>query len=84
LKVDDTREGKRRSLVNFHSLRRWFITQARHAGHPVETIEDVVGHSKEKQSITFGVYTSGASEAQMRVCVEAVKLPPKRDCTDVQ
>lgn len=79
LMVDDVREGKRRSLVNFHSFRRWFITQARHAGQPVETLEDLVGHSKGKQSITFGVYTSGASQVQMRACVEAVKLPSKQD-----
>lgn len=75
LKVDDVRPGKRRSLVNFHSARRWFVTQARHAGQPLETIKDVVGHRPDKKEITFGVYTKGASEEQLRDCVEAVKLP---------
>lgn len=77
LKVDDVREGKRRSLVNFHSARRWFVTQARHAGQPLDTIKDVVGHVPDKDEITFGVYTKGASPEQLRACVEAVKLPAK-------
>ena len=76
--VDDKREGKRRSLVNFHSARRWFITAARHAGQPRETIGDVVGHRPDKRDITFGVYTQGASEAQWRACVEAVQLPARQ------
>jgi hypothetical protein len=76
LKVDDVRDGKRRSLVNFHSARRWFVTQARHAGQTVETVKDIVGHvSDKKKDITFGVYTQGASQQQMRDCVEAMKLP---------
>lgn len=76
LEVDDVRPGKRRSLVNFHSARRWFITQARHAEQPRETIKDVVGHvADKKKDITFGVYTQGASREQMRGCVEAVNLP---------
>lgn len=75
--VADKRDGKRRSLVNFHSARRWFITSARHAGQPRETIGDVVGHRPDKRDITFGVYTPGASEAQWRACVEAVHLPPR-------
>ena len=73
--VDDKVEGKRRSLVNFHSFRRWFITEARHAGQPVEVVQDVVGHAPDKKDITFGVYTQGASEKQLRACVEAVRLP---------
>ena len=76
LGVDDKREGKRRSLVNFHSARRWFTTEARHAGNPKETISDVIGHHADKKDITFGVYTPGASEAQRRACVESVRLPP--------
>ncbi|MGR9319162.1 tyrosine-type recombinase/integrase [Rhizobium leguminosarum] len=78
LGVDDKRPGKRRSLVNFHSARRWFITQARHAGQTVETVKDVVGHvSDKKKDITFGVYTQGASEKQMEDCVGAVRLPSR-------
>ncbi len=76
LGVDDKRPGKRRSLVNFHSARRWFISQARHADQPLETVKDVVGHvSDKKKDITFGVYTQGASEKQMKECVAAVALP---------
>lgn len=75
LGVDDVRPGQRRSLVNFHSARRWFVTTARHAGQPKETVADVVGHVPDEKDVTFGVYTSGASSAQMRACVEAVQLP---------
>lgn len=64
---------KRRSLVNFHSFRRWFITQAERAGQTKTTIEAVVGHKREGES--FGTYSGGPSEAQHRACVEAVKLP---------
>lgn len=65
---------KRRSLVNFHSFRRWFITQAERAGQAKTIIEAVVGHKREGMS--FGTYSGGPSEAQHRACVEAVKLPP--------
>jgi integrase len=75
LGVADNREGRRRSLVNFHSARRWFATAARHAGHPIETVGDVMGHRPDKKDPTFGVYTPGASDAQRRACVEAVTLP---------
>ncbi|SCX87650.1 tyrosine-type recombinase/integrase [Paracoccus tibetensis] len=73
--VDDKREGTRRSLVNFHSARRWFTTKARHAGHPRETIAEIVGHAADKKDVTFGVYAKGASEVQRRACVGDVKLP---------
>ncbi len=73
--VDDRRPGIRRSLVNFHSARRWFTTKARHAGHPKETIAEIVGHAPDKKDVTFGVYARGASEEQRRTCVAAVRLP---------
>jgi integrase len=79
LGVTDNREGRRRSLVNFHSARRWFATQARYAGHPFETVGDVMGHRPDKKDLTFGVYTPGASDAQRRACVEAVTLPDAPD-----
>lgn len=72
--VDDLREDKRRSLVNFHSFRRWFITKAEQAGQPESTIQTVVG--QKRASIAFGVYSAGPSVEQLRSCVEAVKLPP--------
>jgi integrase len=75
LGVSDNREGKRRSLVNFHSARRWFATSARYAGHPVETVGNIMGHRPDKKDLTFGVYTPGASDAQKRACIEAVSLP---------
>lgn len=71
--VDDTRDGLRRSLVNFHSFRRWFITKAEQAGIPGETLKIVVGHKRE--DITFGVYSGGPSDEQKRACVEAIRLP---------
>ncbi len=73
--VDDAKTGKRRSLVNFHSARRWFVTQARHAGQAKETIADVVGHVPDNKDVTFGVYSTGASPQQKRACIEAVRLP---------
>jgi integrase len=66
-------EGKRRSLVNFHSLRRYFITKAEQAGQPESIIASVVGHAR--QGMTLGGYSGGPSLAQLRACVEAVRLP---------
>jgi integrase len=74
--VDDAEEGRRRSLVNFHSFRRWFITKAEQAGQPESTIQAVVGH--RRQGVTFGTYSAGPLQDQMRACVEAVRLPPGR------
>lgn len=71
--VDEQKEGRRRSLVNFHSFRRWFITKAEQAGQPESTIAVVVGH--KRQGMTFGVYSAGPLLEQARQCVKAVKLP---------
>ena len=73
--LDDRRDDKRRSFVSFHSARRWFTTQARHAGHPKDTNAEIVGHRPDTKDMTFGVYTKGASEEQRRACVESVRLP---------
>lgn len=74
--VAENREGQRRSAVNFHSTRRWLVTEAERAGQPVTTVALVVGHVTEKrEDITFGVYSGGASGAQRRACIEAVTLP---------
>lgn len=73
--VDDKAEGKRRSLVNFHSARRWFAQQARHNGHPLETLQEVLGHVADgRDRVTLG-YTGQASEKQRRDLVESVRLP---------
>lgn len=71
--VADEIEGKRRSLVNFHSFRRWFITKAEQADQPESLIASVVGH--KRQGMTLGVYSAGPAKEQARRCVEAVQLP---------
>jgi integrase len=73
LGVDDRREGARRSKVNFHSFRRWFISKADEAGHPRDLIAAIVGH--ERGSITLDVYSRADLGRRMRRCVESVKLP---------
>lgn len=71
--VREELEGRRRSLVNFHSFRRWFITEAERASQPESLIAAVVGH--KRQGMTLGVYSAGPLVEQARVCVEAVRLP---------
>lgn len=83
LGVDERVEGKRRSLVNFHSFRRWFIRSARNAlhagavGYDPWTIADVVGHERGTMGLdmTMGVYPGRASMEALQACVRAVKLP---------
>ncbi len=75
LEVDDKRPGQRRSLVNFHSFRRWFITQCEQAGIPVSTISFVAGHEDGRREMALSVYSDGPAWRQMRECVEAVNLP---------
>lgn len=73
--VKEDREGVRRSLVNFHSARRWFAQQARHNGHPLETIKEVMGHVADRRDrVTLG-YTGAASDDQKRALVESLRLP---------
>ena len=64
--------GRRRAVANFHSFRRWFISQAERAGIDERIISDCVGHARRSMT---GRYSAGASMEQMRVCVESVKLP---------
>ncbi|MDR6816279.1 integrase [Neorhizobium sp. 2083] len=71
--VREELDGRRRSLINFHSFRRWFITQAERAGQPESIIAAVVGH--KRQGMTLGVYSAGPAIEQARACVEAVRLP---------
>lgn len=73
--VDDKKEGRRRSLVNFHSARHWFARTASFAGQSDKVIGSVIGHRPDKKDITFGVYIRETSEDQRRACVEAVQLP---------
>lgn len=74
LGVDDQIEGARQSRIDFHSLRRWFITKAEMAGQPPHIISAVVGHEVGRQGMTLSVYSGGPSREQMQVCVEAVRL----------
>lgn len=73
--VDHKLPGKRRSLVNFHSFRRWFITKADQAGCRKEDIERVVGH--KTQGMSLGLYSGGITFEQLRAVVEAVRLPKR-------
>jgi len=79
LGVHEAREGRRRSLVNFHSFRRWFITEALRAGQLERVVKQVVGHKLPKADVTVGVYFAGDTTTALTACVEAVKLPPMGD-----
>jgi len=77
LGIEDKIPGEKRSRVDFHSFRRWFATKAEQAGIPPHVIAAVVGHKKDREGMTLGVYSGGPSMEQRRQCVEAVKLPIK-------
>ncbi|MBB2961866.1 tyrosine-type recombinase/integrase [Methylobacterium sp. R2-1] len=72
--VDHVLPGKRRSLVNFHSFRRWFITKSEQADVPEPLIAAIVGH--KRTGITLGRYSQGPAMRQARRAVAKVKLPP--------
>ncbi|MGE7152385.1 tyrosine-type recombinase/integrase [Methylorubrum rhodesianum] len=72
--VDDMVEGKRRSLVNFHSFRRWFITKLEQAGVEDSLISAIVGH--KRGSITLDVYSGGAEIERAAKAIAQIKLPP--------
>jgi integrase len=71
--VDDHVPGNRRSRVNFHSFRRWWITSAEQAGVQENLIAAVVGH--RRPGLSLGLYSSGPSIEQLRSAIEAVRLP---------
>lgn len=79
LGVHEKREGIRRSLVNFHSTRRWFATKASRAGIRDAVIKDVVGHVPDKKDVTRAAYIASSSGEQMRACVESVKVPARQE-----
>ncbi|WP_164854917.1 tyrosine-type recombinase/integrase [Devosia sp. 1566] len=74
LGVDDMVAGKRRSRVNFHSFRRWFITKAERSGSPEPLIAAIVGHTRK--GMTLGHYSEGPEMIAAREAVERIKLPP--------
>lgn len=61
------------SAYDFHSFRRWFTTKAEQAGQPPWIIDYVTGHKRPGE--TLGRYSEGPSMAQMKKCIEAVRLP---------
>lgn len=71
--VDEQISGRRRSLVNFHSFRRWFITEAERAGVRPELISALVGH--KRSGMTLGRYSEGPEMKAARRAIAAVKLP---------
>jgi integrase len=65
----------------FHSIRKTFTTELERAGAAENVAADIVGH--EKQTMTYGLYSGGASIEQKRDAVEKVifnftqsKTPP--------
>jgi len=70
--VHDRGDGVRHSRVDFHSWRRWFITQARNAGIDRAVVAAVVGH--ETGNITDDVYARVSDDARI-ACVASVRLP---------
>jgi integrase len=71
--VDERIPGRRRSLVNFHSFRRWFITEAERANVRPELISALVGH--KRSGMTLGRYSEGPEMKAARRAIAAVKLP---------
>jgi integrase len=67
--------ARRRSRINFHSFRRWFITAAINANQPPHVVSLVTGHKEGRKGMTLGRYWQGADDAALRAVVEAVKLP---------
>ena len=78
--VGEEAPGRKRSLVNFHSWRRWAIWKMEQAGQPENVIAWIVGH--KRPGLTFGRYSAGPSMEQMRACIEAVKLPTSTPSKD--
>lgn len=74
LGVDDQVVGKRRSLVNFHSFRRWFITKAERAAVDGDLLAAVVGH--KRSGLTLGRYSEGPEMRAAAAAVAKVRLPP--------
>ncbi len=73
--VDDLRPDGR-SRVDFHSFRRWFITEAvRHSGQPESVVSEIVGHSEGKIAKTLGVYYGGSLDSAKMAVIQSVRLP---------
>lgn len=70
----DEQVDKRRSLVNFHSFRRWFITKMERAAVDGDLIAAIVGH--QRSGLTLGRYSAGPEMKAAKLAIAKVKLPP--------
>lgn len=84
--VDERPNGKLKSNVDFHSLRRWFIASARDGllrgekGYNQWTIAEVAGHEDgltDTLKMTMGLYAGTSGDEALRACVASVKFPVK-------
>ncbi len=84
LGIDERPNGKLKSNVDFHSLRRWFIASARDGllkgapGYNQWTIAEVAGHEDgltDTLKMTLGVYAGTSGDDALEACVGAVLLP---------
>jgi integrase len=74
--VHERLPGSRRSRVNFHSCRRWFITHFRRTAS-LNLTRAVVGHSQA--SVTDGIYAGGPLFHVAMTKLLKVQLPPLTD-----
>jgi integrase len=72
LGLTDKSEDVRQDRLDFHSLRRWFVTAAR-ASNDLSVVQRIVGHATG--NITDDVYSDGPSMGRLRACIESVQLP---------
>ncbi len=72
--VRDEEEGRRRSKINFHSWRRWFITKLERARVREPLIAAIVGH--KRPGMTLGLYSGGPEFEEAIEAIALVKLPP--------
>lgn len=61
----------------FHSIRKTVVTILENAGVPENVVADIVGH--EKPSITYGLYSGGASLDTKRAALAKLVYPIKRE-----
>jgi hypothetical protein len=74
LKVREEEKGRRRSKINFHSWRRWFITKLERARVREGLIAAIVGH--KRPGMTLGLYSGGPEFDEAIEAIARVKLPP--------
>ena len=75
--VEERPEGRRRSRVNFHSFRRWFITKAERATGDGDPVAAIVGH--KRKGMTLGLYSGGPLFKRAKTCIAKVRLPQLTD-----